>query len=58
MVHREVREKVSRKESAIYRFDVYLNNYFTLVQEERKHLERGHYSPDILTNKLPSVFYF
>lgn len=66
MVHREVREKVSKKETAIYHFDVYLNNYFTLVQEEKKkHLKRSHYSarkekktfrshysPNILTNKI------
>lgn len=58
MVHREVREKVSKKETAIYHFDVKLNNYFTLVQEERKHLERGHHSLRILTNKIPSVFFF
>lgn len=58
MVHREVREKVSKKETAIYHFDVNLNNYFTLVQEERKHLERGHHSLRILTNKIPSVFFF
>lgn len=38
MVHREVREKASKKETAIYHFDVYLNNYFTLAQEERKTL--------------------
>ena len=53
----KLEKRFLKKETVIYHFDVYLKNYFILVQEGRKHLQRGHYDSNILTNKVPSVFF-
>ena len=53
----KLEKRFLKKETVIYHFDVYLKNYFILVQEGRKHLQKGHYDSNILTNKVPSVFF-
>lgn len=52
----KLEKRFLKKEIVIYHFDVYLKKYFILVQEGRKHLQRGHYDPNILTNEVPSIF--